>query len=285
MACDWVDGTTCIRWRWGACIAASVSSSKVSKEVPMADKQSSISIDEKFLRNLVARGGKATVLDSGQQITTQAEADEFLKQRVANQKTEKLAGTTSEDESRTSRRVERLAYTDAEREQRKQERERQQQRAARQRGIQAANITMNSINSGTQSLIDRVSAAPVPGGIGLLVAVIVLLLFVVVQVNAEGDTRLKMFWYMLNGRATLVGSKNPTGVTTSATESTTGVQGNIPMPASGVCPAGYRPFTDSIGFTSCVPNSSSLTVPTITPTPAGGPESIAFLPMGGSIYR
>src|SRR6266487_2059474 len=258
MACDWVDGTTCIRWRWGACIAASVSSSKVSKEVPMADKQSSISIDEKFLRNLVARGGKATVLDSGQQITTQAEADEFLKQRVANQKTEKLAGTTSEDESRTSRRVERLAYTDAEREQRRQEREGQRQRAARQRGIQAANITMNSINSGTQRLIDRVSAAPVPGGIGLLVAVIILLLFVVVQVNAEGDTRLKMFWYMLNGRATLVGSKKPTGVETSATESTTGVQGNISMPASGVCLAGYHAFTDSVGYTQCVLDSSSL---------------------------
>src|SRR6266700_7463117 len=145
MACDWVDGTTCVRWRWSACIAASVPPSKVDKEEYLMDKQSSISIDEKFLRDLIARGGKATVLDSGQQITTQAEADEFLKQRVADQKTEKLAGTTSEDESRTSRRVERLAYTDAEREQRRQEREGQRQRAARQRGIQAANITMNSI--------------------------------------------------------------------------------------------------------------------------------------------
>src|SRR6266566_2913357 len=200
----------------------------------MSNQSETISIDEKFLRDLIARGGKATVLDSGQQITTQAEADEFLKQRVADQKTEKLAGTTSEDEPRTSRRAERLAYTDKEREQRKQERERQRQQAARQRGIQAANITMNSINAGTQSLIDKISAAPVPGGIGLLVAVIVLLLFVVVQVNAEGDTRLKMLWYMLNGRASLIGSVPVTGVSTTGTESTTGAQGNIPMPASGV---------------------------------------------------
>ncbi len=243
-----------------------------------------ISVDEKFLRDLIARGGKATVLDSGQQITTQAEADEFLKQRVADQKTEKLAGTTSEDEPRTSRRAERLAYTEKEREQRRREKERQK-RAARRQGIRATEIAIGSVSSGIRPLIDKIGSAPVPGGIGLLIAIIVLLLFVVVQVNAEGDTRLKMLWYMLNGRASLIGSVPVTGVSTTGTESTTGAQGNIPMPASGVCPAGYRPFTDSRGFTSCVPNSSSLTVPTITPTPAGGPESIAFLPMGGSIYR
>ncbi len=226
------------------------------------DKSSNISVDESFLKNFIGKGGKATDIASGQQISTPVEADEYLKGHVASKNTEKLADASmSEDEARVrslNRRSDRLAYTDAEREQRKQERERQQQRAARQRGIAAANITMDSINSGTQRLIDRVSAAPVPGGIGLLVAVIVLLLFVVVQVNAEGDTRLKMFWYMLNGRASLVGSKKPTGVTTSTTESTTGVQGNIPMPASGVCPAGYHAFTDSVGFTSCVPDSSSL---------------------------
>ncbi len=248
----------------------------------MADKQSSISIDEKFLRNLVARGGKATVLDSGQQITTQAEADEFLKQRVANQKTEKLAGTTSEDESRTSRRVERLAYTDAEREQRKQERERQQQRAARQRGIQAANITMNSINSGTQSLIDRVSAAPVPGGIGLLVAVIVLLLFVVVQVNAEGDTRLKQFWYMLNGRASLVGSKKPSGSTKDTdfgTDTGTGVKPAAPgvplspTDASGNCPTGFHVVLVSGGKRMCQADASG-----------SGPEPMALYPINNT-YR
>jgi hypothetical protein len=215
-----------------------------------------ISIDEKFLRNFIGKGGKATDVSSGQQISTQAEADEFLKQRVADQKTKKLQGATSEDESRTSRRAERLAYTDAEREQRRQERERQQQRAARQRGIRATEIAMESVNSGTQRLIDKIAAAPVPGGIGLLVAVIVLLLFVVVQVNAEGDTRLKMFWYMLNGRATLIGAKKPTGTETTATESTTGVQGNIPMPASKKCPDGYHPITDSTGFMQCAPNSS-----------------------------
>src|SRR6266700_6386425 len=213
-----------------------------------------ISVDEKFLRGFIGKGGKATDIGSGQQITNQAEADQFLQQHVSSKK--EAPNTPSEDEARVrslNRRSDRLAYTDAEREQRKQERERQQQRAARQRGIQAANITMNSINSGTQSLIDRVSAAPVPGGIGLLVAVIVLLLFVVVQVNAEGDTRLKQLWYMLNGRASLIGAKKPSGTQTVATESNTGVQGNIPMPANGLCPTVYHKITDSVGFTQCAP--------------------------------
>jgi len=216
-----------------------------------------ISIDEKFLKGFIGKGGKAIDIGSGQQITNQAEADQFLQQHVSSQKTEKLADTTSEDEPRTSRRAERLLYTEKEREQRRLEKERQQ-RAARQQGIRATEIAIGSVSSGIRPLIDKIGSAPVPGGIGLLIAIIVLLLFVVVQVNAEGDTRLKQFWYMLNGRARLIGAVTPTGTPTTATESTKGVQGNIPMPASGVCPAGYRPFTDSRGFTQCVPDSSSL---------------------------
>jgi len=242
------------------------------------DKSSNISVDESFLKNFIGKGGKATDIASGQQISTPVEADEYLKGHVASKNTEKLADASmSEDEARVrslNRRSDRLAYTDAEREQRKQERERQQQRAARQRGIAAANITMDSINSGTQRLIDRVSAAPVPGGIGLLVAVIVLLLFVVVQVNAEGDTRLKMFWYMLNGRASLVGSKKPTGVTTSSTIGGT----NVPLNPDGTCPTGYQKTADG---TQCTPFG---TTPTITPTPSGGPTPMILYPINNT-YR
>jgi len=237
------------------------------------DKQSSIGVDEQFLRDFIGKGGKATDIGSGQQITNQAEADQFLQQHVSGKKAKEPSDAASADEAHVrslNRRAERLAYTDVERERRKQERERQRQRAARQQGIRATEIAIGSVSSGIRPLVDRVGAASTPGGIGLLIAIIVLLLFIVVQVNAEGDTRLKQLWYMLNGRARLVGAVHPTGTGTTATESTTGVQGNIPMPASGVCPAGYRSFTDSRGFTSCVPNSSSLTVPTITPTPAGG---------------
>ncbi len=50
-----------------------------------------ISVDEKFLRGFIGKGGKATDIASGQQITNQAEADTFLKGHVASKKTEKLA--------------------------------------------------------------------------------------------------------------------------------------------------------------------------------------------------
>jgi hypothetical protein len=48
-----------------------------------------------------------------------------------------------------------------------------------------------------------------PGGIGLLVVLLLLLAATVVPVNAAGDTRLKQFWYMLAGRASLQGRMTP----------------------------------------------------------------------------
>src|SRR5260221_1183937 len=98
----------------------------------MANQSETISVDEKFLRGLIGKGGKATDIGSGQQITNQAEADQFLQQHIGSKKTEKLADTTSEDEPRTSRRAERLAYTEKEREQRRLEKERQKRAARRQ---------------------------------------------------------------------------------------------------------------------------------------------------------
>jgi hypothetical protein len=232
----------------------------------MANQSETISIDEKFLKDLVARGGKATDIASGQQITNQVEADQFLQQHVSGQKTEKL----SDDEARVrqlNRRSERLVYTPEQREQRRQEREAQQRRQARQQGIRATEIAMHSVSSGTQRLIDKVAAAPVPGGIGLLVAVIILLLFVVVQVNAEGDTRLKLLWYMLNGRASLIGSKsiepptNSTGSTRNSTPPATPGAPLSPTDASGNCPPGFHVVIVSGGKRMCQADGSGPDTP------------------------
>src|SRR5438270_7640746 len=58
-------------------------------------------------------------------------------------------------------------------------------------------------------LADRVGSLPTVGGVGFLLVILAILLFTVVQVNAQGDTRLKQLWYMLNGRATIKGRVNP----------------------------------------------------------------------------
>ncbi len=55
----------------------------------------------------------------------------------------------------------------------------------------------------------KISNWNTPGGIGILVVLLVILSCTVVIVNANGDTRLKQFWYMLAGRAQLQGKQTP----------------------------------------------------------------------------
>ncbi len=63
---------------------------------------------------------------------------------------------------------------------------------------------------------DKVASFRTTGGIGLLLVIIAILLFAVVVVNGTGDTRLKQLWYMLNGRASLIGRVTPTSATNTA---------------------------------------------------------------------
>lgn len=78
---------------------------------------------------------------------------------------------------------------------------------------------ISSASDKIDPLIDRVGTLPTYGGLLLLVLILAILLFTVVQVNAQGDTRMKQLWYMLNGRATIKGRQN---VTTSVTIPGTG---------------------------------------------------------------
>ncbi|SRR6266487_625233 len=254
-------------------------------------RHSSVSVDEDFLRGFIAKGGKATVASSGQQISTPAEADQFLQTHIADKQTQKLSPKTvanltgdARHQALLHQRAERLAIEQG-REARLTSAELRRQsgqagvgtakeRAERRRAIRTGAVIVEHVDKGISPLADKIGSAPTVGGIGLLVAVIVLLLFVVVQVNAEGDTRLKQLWYMLNGRASLIGAKKPSGTQTVATESTTGVQGNIPMPASGLCPTGYHKITDSVGFTQCAPD-----------VVGGGPVPMVLYPLNGSPYR
>ena len=71
-------------------------------------------------------------------------------------------------------------------------------------------------DSTVRPLIDRVANLKTVGGIGLLIAILVFLNFVIIPVNAAGDTRLKQLWYMLNGQAQIQGRVIPTAVTQGA---------------------------------------------------------------------
>ena len=87
-----------------------------------------------------------------------------------------------------------------------------QKELARNQNIRASlQHNVQTVQSNVSDLADRIGSIQTVGGIGLLVAILVLLVFAIVQVNAQGDTRLKQFWYMLNGRAHLQGSVTPQG--------------------------------------------------------------------------
>ena len=68
--------------------------------------------------------------------------------------------------------------------------------------------TLDNVGGKVSTLQDNIASMKTTGGIALLLVILAVLLLVVVQVNAQGDTRLKQIWYMLNGRSTLQGKIN-----------------------------------------------------------------------------
>lgn len=129
--------------------------------------------------------------------------------------------------------------------------------------------TISGIGDQTGAIADRVGTLPTYGGIGMLIALLVILLFTVVRVNEQGDTRLKQFWYMLNGRATIKGRQT---VASTTVASTTGqppqvidTTGGVPIKPDGSCPPGYHGAMAN-GQLFCQPDNKSVT----TPTNSGG---------------
>lgn len=51
--------------------------------------------------------------------------------------------------------------------------------------------------------VQRVAALPTPGGLGLIILALVFFVFVIVPVNANGDTRFALIWRALTGGATI----------------------------------------------------------------------------------
>ena len=131
----------------------------------------------------------------------------------------------------------------------KEEERQRQERSAdiRDRVSRAATVTSERISPA----IDRVGALPTVGGIGLLLVILGVILFTVVKVNPQGDTRMKQLWYMLNGRATIQGrqtvvndTKLGTGVGSAGIPTTPTVNSAT---SQNVVPLVFRD-TSSLGF-------------------------------------
>lgn len=175
-------------------------------------KKSESEVSEDFLRDYIARGGKVSDPETGEELDAD-DIDEALK--------EAGGGDQAQPESRKEKHEQaKEAAPDAraeEREQKKREQEERElaeeaakQRAARQKTLRgAATSAAMAITDSGQAAAERISSLSTAGGIGLLLVILTLLVFTVVHVNAKGDTRLKLLWAMLNGQTQLEGRRNP----------------------------------------------------------------------------
>lgn len=198
-----------------------------------------VSKDETFLRAFLAKGGQAhtqggTPVSSVSHFLAQGggdpddESTQASATRAAEETHEELEPSVKSKLTIEEAKAEAIRQKTAEKQQASAsaEEERQKKLAAaqaasdqRQRaeGLQQAKHATSTARQAVDSLLspfkgtaDRIASARTPGGIGLLLVMIFILLFTVVPVNPEGDTRFKQIWYALNGRASLQGREELT---------------------------------------------------------------------------
>lgn len=231
------------------------------------EKEKAISVDERFLLDYVARGGKAQVVASGQEIDKE-NVDEFLRKAVAEDKTDEQKASMLQKKTRLQQRAEQKGAADEERLARQQQQEEQNRAAEMERKRKqeedkrlsqaqklrrASGEAAEKFGNSVQPALDKVAGLHTVGGIGLLLVILTILIFTVVQVNAQGDTRLKLLWAMLNGNAHLQGRVQATGTggnPIAGVGTAVGGKGNNPISGVGaaVQPTssnGFRAFTTS----------------------------------------
>lgn len=121
------------------------------------------------------------------------------------------------------------------------------------RAWSTANDVADTARASVQPAIDRISSLPTVGGIMMPLAILAILLFTVVVVNQNKDTRLKQLWYMLNGQATLQGRQTVTGTVGG------GGGGTFGTTPSEVPPTGSTTGSGSTQqFATIVPSSNDL---------------------------
>ncbi len=118
-----------------------------------------------------------------------------------------------------------------------------------------ASSVSETISEKIDPTAQKIGSMPTPGGLGLLVAILLVLLWIVIPVNTQGDTRLKLLWYTLGGRTTLTGAINPSlgsgqgaGSSLQASDTSAGpVQQDVTASAVSFTatdsPVQYRSFT------------------------------------------
>lgn len=180
------------------------------------------------------------------------DATQFLSNLTADVPQSTLPATTKQE--RLQKRAERMNAASADRLQKEKEKEEQDRLDAiekkRQEDAQNLNARLqrgvSAVSSSVQPTIDKAGSLPTVGGIGLLLFILGVLMFLVVRVNNNGDTRAKQMWYMLTGRATLQGSVNPNVTTGSGSVASFGT--TTPTGSATSFNSGPGPDTSSVAI-------------------------------------
>lgn len=189
--------------------------------------QKPVSKDDQWLRDLVA-GNPFYAEQTGvkQALASSPDTDLATQQEKSDALSQRQTVTQKKDAARVARLQERAEKLDAanqkrlDNEQQKKEDEetRRLKVAQDEEDVRTGNVHARvqrsaiQVTQGIGTLADRIGSVQTVGGIGLLLVILVILVFAIVQVNSNGDTRLKQFWYMLNGRTQLQGAVHPVGV-------------------------------------------------------------------------
>jgi Fe2+ transport system protein B len=190
-----------------------------------------------------------TAVDETSQFLEDVTADSPDVQSVVQKKLHKRALLAdAHDPQKAARLKEQQEQDDAQKE--LDEQERTQAEAIRS----VTTRTISGVSDQTGAIADKVGTFPTYGGIGMLLMILIILLFTVVRVNEQGDTRLKQLWYMLNGRATIKGRQTVEAVIP-------GTGGNTTVPGGGV--------SGNFGTTPTSTPTTSTTVPSHSSTDLG----------------
>lgn len=194
-------------------------------------KEQAINVDDQFLKDFLAKGGKAST-DTGR-LVDESNVDTLLDE-VADKSDASTPNQAALHKKAVSKGVGDTTKEDAEKAAKEQARNERLQEQERKRQQSKALNVASRVSSTVQSsvtdpvinkagmVVDKVSSLKTVGGIGLLLAILIFLLFVVVPVNGQGDTRMKQFWYMLNGRAHLQDSSQSGANSSNSTSVTPG---------------------------------------------------------------
>lgn len=213
--------------------------------------------DQADLSDVVEQQEDAAKKDKDLNAALQRGKQQARKEQALHKRAQKMDAASKEREAREQEKEREAQRKEAERKE-------EEKRAKSIRDVRHVTQGINrALENNVQPAIERAATLPTVGGIGLMVGILLVLLFVVVPVNAQGDTRLKQFWYMLNGRAKLQGAVSPqtgsqvVGGTPVPGSLTPGPGGTLlgpgiqlPQP-DGTCPPGTHQIRGSAGNLLC----------------------------------